>query len=234
MPDKSRVPERLAAFDVYINNTDRYLQAIDPATALPHWQRLELKPDEAAWWHDQRVYWRDTLNKERIDKTKRTMVTTAKVENFRKVFKKGSAPILDKIAVADKANNLDEAEFNLKLKKNRKKPTYHQVRIGEDVMVGLNIIGGGRMQVICRTSHDSNRPSIPAVANSVEIAYCIGVKPNSVDDTTHRIISTRARFDIELGYNNTGKHVFAYARWYNTKHPLLAGTWSNMVIQMIG
>jgi hypothetical protein len=47
MADRSRIPKIITKLDAYINKTDNFLQAIDPDTSLPNWQRLELKSSEA-------------------------------------------------------------------------------------------------------------------------------------------------------------------------------------------
>jgi hypothetical protein len=232
MPDKSRVPPTFHAFNVYITKTDNFLQAIDADSALPNWQRLELKAAEAAWWHSERILWRDTLHKKHSDKTTKTIVTTADVKNFRANFKKKSARILDKIAAADAAGTTDEATFNLILKKHRKKPGYHTTSISDSIAMIVEVKGGGRLKFICRTDHDSNRASLAKMANCVELAYSIGEKGDP-DHIAHRIISTHASFIHDFGGANIGKWLYIYVRWYNTKHPALASPWSEMTRVMI-
>ena len=232
MPDKSRVPPTLNAFDVYINTTDNYLQAIDPLTSQPNWQRLELKSAEAAWWHGERVLWRDTLNPKRADKTKKTVVLTSEITNFRANFKKMSARILDKIAAADAAGSVEEGTFNLILKKNRKKPGYHQMPIADPVGVSLKHMGGGRLHISCRAGHHLKRAALAAISNSVQLAFSFDA-PGDPDHNAQQLIFTRASFSHDFGGANVGRYVYIYARWYHTKHPQLAGPWSNWIRTMI-
>jgi hypothetical protein len=42
-------------------------------------------------------------------------------------------------------------------------------------------------------------------------------------------IITKAAFEFDAGFTNQGKWLVVYFRWYNTKHPDLAGKWSPMV-----
>jgi hypothetical protein len=232
MPDRSRIPTTLVDFDVYINTTDNFLQAIDPTSSQPNWQRLELKAAEANWWNTQRLFWRDTLYKKRGDKRLRTLIVNADVKDFRAAFKKQSARILDKIAVADAADNRDEAVFKLVLKKHRKKPGRHQTPIEESVAIVVRREGGGRLHFICRASDHAKRAAIPKTANSVEIGYSIG-EAIDCDHTPHRIISTHASFSHDFAGAHIGKYIYVYARWYNTKHPRLAGPWSELMKVMI-
>ena len=46
-------------------------------------------------------------------------------------------------------------------------------------------------------------------------------------------ISTRASFNLDAGSASSGKYLYIYLRWYNTKHPALAGPWSSMNTTLI-
>ena len=46
-------------------------------------------------------------------------------------------------------------------------------------------------------------------------------------------ISTRASFNLDAGSASSGKYLYIYLRWYNTKHPALVGPWSSMHTTLI-
>jgi hypothetical protein len=232
MADRSRVPTPSQDFNAYINRTDKFLQAIDTDTALPNWQRLDLKAAEAGWWNSQRVFWSDTLYPKHTNKTTKTIVTTADIKDFKAQFKKMSARMLDTIAAADATGNKEALIFNLVAKGSRKKPVYHTTSISDGIALLVQVKGGGRLHFSCRTGHDINRASLAKMSNCVQVAYSIGEKVDA-DHMAHHIISTRASFIHEFGSANIGKWVYIHVRWYHTKHPQLAGVWSEMTRVMI-
>jgi len=99
-----------------------------------------------------------------------------------------------------------------------------------DELVAFTIIpkGGGDVRIICRSSADTKHVSRSLSINSVEICYKIGdTEPNSTEDAgTKRFYSTLASFTLALGTANICKKIYVFARWYNFKHPELAGHWS--------
>ena len=46
-------------------------------------------------------------------------------------------------------------------------------------------------------------------------------------------IFTKSVFTFHMGVENVGKKMVAYLRWYNTKHPELAGPWSDVTLIVI-
>ncbi|MBI3500890.1 MAG: hypothetical protein HY063_03765 [Bacteroidetes bacterium] len=109
------------------------------------------------------------------------------------------------------------------------KRTVHTASIDEAPMVALKGQGGGAIKVFCRTVTGTGRGHRHKLSNSVLIAYAIGrTPPASVDACTLKHISTRAKFFLRLDYKERGNRIYLFARWYNTKHPELAGPWSEM------
>ena len=97
----------------------------------------------------------------------------------------------------------------------------------------------------CKTTHDSSRASLPALANAVEVAYKIGIPHFTTEDTktckagtriasqiagvndnTSKMIVTKAKFMLQLGIEHAGKDLHVYVRWVNTRRPTLSGPWS--------
>jgi len=76
----------------------------------------------------------------------------------------------------------------------------------------------------------SQRAGICAGADSVQYMYAVGTTPpaSAEAEGLKAEISTRASFNLDAGSASSGKYLYIYLRWYNTKHPALAGPWSSM------
>jgi hypothetical protein len=126
-----------------------------------------------------------------------------------------------------------------------KTPTHPTEPIVEECYVKAKAKGGGDVILECSSLEDASRPSKPAGADAVEIAFRIDmpvietdgagndlaskVRFKSLadaDDGTAKAIFTRAKFTARLGTKNSGNYLLFYARWINTHHPELAGTWT--------
>jgi hypothetical protein len=107
--------------------------------------------------------------------------------------------------------------------------------IKEGVLASLQPLGGGDIQVKCRSAHDSSRPSIVEGADSVLYAYQIGGTPptSANNQGLTKIIDTKAAFTIHTDPSSSGKTLYIFFRWYNTKHPELSGPWSLIQNMMI-
>ncbi|MEI8201723.1 MAG: hypothetical protein WCH34_01840 [Bacteroidota bacterium] len=100
-------------------------------------------------------------------------------------------------------------------------------------------LGDGAAKFECRTAEDSTRPSLPELANGVELAYRIDlpmidetthkIKRNPIngpDDGTTKISDTKASFTKGFGGDNAGCILQGYTRWINTVHSNLNGLWT--------
>ena len=103
--------------------------------------------------------------------------------------------------------------------------------ISEPVSVTLQSLGGGIISAKCY-SNSSARAGIFDEADSVQYSYLIGTVPPTSPSAEGMIrdLSTKGSFNFSVGDNNGGKNLYIYFRWYNTKHPELAGPWSNIQI----
>ncbi|MBK5284499.1 MAG: hypothetical protein JJE25_03785 [Bacteroidia bacterium] len=101
--------------------------------------------------------------------------------------------------------------------------------IQEQCLSKLKPLGGGDIRVGCSTSHDTKRASKAEGADSVMVAYKIGdTAPASTNDGTTKATYSKATFTINCGDENTGKKLFLFTRWFDTKNPALAGPWSSL------
>ena len=244
----TRIPETIAEFNGYINTTDDYLQA--PATPPTNATRLGLSAQNATDWNDKRTYWKDTLYPKYQDPMQSTSAVKGNVKIFMDGFHTFANPLLNIMAVSPAAIHDDEVVFNFKIGKHE--PTHATVRIGEMVAPEVAAHGGGDIDIKCKVAGEAGRAHKPAGADSVQVAYMIqgndnnnpmppNPNPNpgndlpSPDSTAFsNEISTRTMFTLHIGTDNKGKTLVVAIRWFNTKHPELAGSWSDIQAVIIG
>jgi hypothetical protein len=97
-------------------------------------------------------------------------------------------------------------------------------------IIALRVIGGGDIEVRCRTLTDQTRSSMHSAANLIDYRYVmleIGARPPAdPEDYQKRDVSSRAKFIIRVGAKNEGKRFYAVFRWVNTTKPKQEGPWS--------
>jgi hypothetical protein len=229
MATSPRIPRSIDPFHNYINSTSDHLEAGEPETNAT---RLGFSKEETDGWTAIKVKWNPLYEKYKDKETSRTTsiknklllligdtITYDKDYNF-----------LDRISVSLNVTVDDLSIFNIKkglLEKTTR--TVPSTSIRETVEPILQPFGGGNISLKCYSS-TSARPAIFGDADSVQYLYVVGTTPpESVNDPNLTLgLSTRAIFDLALGAENGGKRIYIFLRWYNTKHPELAGPWSDM------
>jgi len=207
-------------------STGSYLAAGSPVT---NGTRLGLSAQNLTDWNDKFVYWRDTLYTKYSDPLQSTSAVKDEVRNFMKDFKTFAQPLINLMVASPNAKEADAAVFNFVL--NRAKATRRNTPIKELVEFTTQPLGGGDMKFSCRTGHDSSRASKAEGADSVQLAFLIAdtvdvfkATPSDLGMKTEAF--TRAQFIFHAGAANVGKRMIVFTRWFNTKHPQLAGPWS--------
>ena len=143
--------------------------------------------------------------------------------------------ILDRIAASPNVTIVDMETFNIKkgsLQKTTK--SVSSTPISEPVTVTIQPIGGGSLTVKCYST-TGQRASIYDGADSVQYLYLVGdTAPASAEaDGLTKEVSTKASFTLALGSGSSAKNLYIFFRWYNTKHPELAGPWSSLQTTLI-
>jgi hypothetical protein len=212
-----------------MTNTNAYMLAGTPT----NWSRLGWQQAEMTQWTGFNTQWAPLYAKYSDKKGSRT---TAITEQLHLIIKQCIAldktnHLLDRIAASPNATIIDLETFRIKkglLQDNSH--TQRRAEIAESLVVGLQVLGGGDIAVKCRTSHDSKRSSLADGADCVQYAYQVGGSaPVNVDDAgLRKETSTHAAFTLHLGQANSGKTLYIFFRWYNTKHPALAAHWNAM------
>lgn len=233
MGTKTRIPRSIDDFSPYINITGTYFTEGRPTNA----SRLGITEAEVAAWQAFGATWAPLYLKYGDKKNTRT---TAVIDQLHEVINNCVAydqtnHILDRIAASTAATIIDFETFNIKSgpleKTTRSRPV---TPISELVSPTIQPIGGGTMSVKCYTS-TSQRAGIYAGADCVQYLYAVGTTPpaSAADEGLKAGISTRASFFLDLETASSGKYLYIYLRWYNTKHPNLAGPWCSLNTMLI-
>lgn len=230
-------------------SSDKYQLAGTPS----NFSRFGWSALNSSDWHDKKVYWSDTLYPLYGDPMTSTTAVKGNVKLFIEDFHVFGNPLLNLAAASSAATHDDEVAMNFKI--GRHEPTHRTVALSEKLILGALAQGGGDIHFTGRTSTDASRPSKPAGSDSMQLAFMIQgaddtpvpVPPNpnpnpnpdpnklpSPDSSKFtKEILTRASITVHFGTDNTGKIIICAARWFNTKHPELAGSWSSLVALMI-
>jgi hypothetical protein len=231
----TRVPRKLGAFDQYIRRVIAFLIAGSPTNG----SRLLLTAAEIAQAQGFLTLWYTgnasspgawELHSNPNTKNKSTRKAVMKIiKDFSTFF----GPLLNRMNGCAAVTAADRLILNIA------DPNPLHTRHSEGITDLVNFIlvpkGGGDMRIICRTSTDTKRASKSSNADSIQICYKVGdPAPVSTDDATAKTyISSKASFTLQLGTANIGKKIYVYTRWYNIKHPELAGHWSSLEQAMI-
>ena len=230
-----RVPKTLSEFDQYLRRVVGFLLQGNPSNGI----RLLLTAAEIAQAQGFLTLWYTgnpanpgayELHSNPNTKTKNTRKAVIKIISDFSIF---FSPLLVRMSGCAAISPSDRLMLNIAAPNPTR--TRHRQGISDIVQFSIKPIGGGDVQFSGRTSQDSKRASKAEGADSVQICYKISdPAPVNTDDPTARTESvTHASFTLHLGTVSIGKKLYIYARWYNTKHPELAGPWSQLAQAMI-
>lgn len=227
----TRIPLQPVAFNSYLINTTNYLNDGNPTKNS---DRLGITADEMLKWNSIHEQWQ-ALYPLYIDKpmsrTKAVITQLQSTIEELHTFNK-SKHLLDRIASSPNATAVDLEIFNIKTSTGKKSAT--TLPIQSAVLAAFQVLGGGSLTVKCR-SENSQRPGIIAEADSVQMVYMVGTTPPESADMPglNKELSSKSTFVLSLGSASSGKSLYIYFRWYNSRHPELAGPWSAMYSTLI-
>jgi hypothetical protein len=129
---------------------------------------------------------------------------------------------------------------------NRADPTHSTTPINDVVSVAVEHKGGSGLSFKCT---DSEGKAKAEGADSVQMAWMIIEDdnagppppppgggddfPDADDKRMTREIFTKSHFVKHFGSENIKKRVVVFFRWYNTRHPALAGEWTEIMVIVI-
>ena len=229
MTTGTRIPRGIDKFNGYISVTSAYLAEGVPTTNA---ERLGISETDVSKWTAFKTQWEPLYLKYSDKKNSRTVAVKDELYNIinETVLFDQTYYLLDRIVTSPNVTIADLETFNIRKGALEKKTrTTPQTPISGPVSPTLIPIGGGTLTVKCYSS-TGQRASIFKGADCVQYLYTTGdTPPASADDELLKMgLSTRAIFNLALGTANSGKKVFLYFRWYNTKYPDLAGPWSSL------
>jgi hypothetical protein len=230
MPN-TRVPQTITEFNVYVNNALDYLNYGDPQKNS---ERLTITEGEVTLltgivdrWKPLYVLYSDK------EKT-RTPLVVAQLQDLMTEFNdlNQSKHLLNRIAASANVTVEDLKTFNIKNGSAKRSVAVQPIQ--ETINVSIQLLGGGSATFKCR-AEGSSHASIIDMADCIQYTYLVGTTPPaSADDAgLFRDISTKATFTLALGSGSSTKYLYIYFRWYNTKHPELAGPWTRLVSTLI-
>ena len=234
MTTGARIPRGIDDFNPYFTNAISYLSDGTPTTNAV---RLGVLPAELAELTGFATTWAPLYLKY---SDKRNSRTTAVKDQLLEIIDNvvtfdQNNHILDRIAASPNVTIVDLETFNIKkgsLQKTTR--TVSTTPIIEPVTVTIQPIGGGSATIKCYST-TGQRASIYDGADSVQYLYQVGdTAPSSAEAPgLTKDLSTKASFTLALGSASSAKNLYIYFRWYNTKHPELAGPWSSLQTTLI-
>lgn len=233
MTTATRIPRGIDEFNPYITNTNIFLLDGTPSNA----ERLGVLPKEQAEWKGFESRWIPLYQKYSDKKNSRT---TAIKDQLLEIIDNTidfdqTNHILDRIAASPNVTIVDMETFNIKkgaLQKSTRSVTTTPVT--DQVTVTIQPLGGGTLNIKCY-SPTGQRASIHQDADSVQYLYTVGDTPPASADVPglSKELSTRGIINLNLGAGSSGRYLYIYFRWYNTKHPELSGPWSTLQTNLI-
>ncbi len=230
----ARIPRGIDDFNPYYTNAINYLSDGTPTTNAV---RLGILAEELTELTGYATAWAPLYIKYSDKKNSRT---TAVKDQLLEII--GNVigfdqdnHILDRIAASPNVTIIDLETFNIKkgsLQKTTR--TVSSTPISEPVTVTIQPIGGGSLTVKCYST-TGQRAAIYDGADSVQYTYQVGdTAPASAEVAgLTKELSTKASFTLALGSGSSAKNLYIYFRWYNTKHPELAGPWCSLQTTLI-
>lgn len=234
MATDTRIPRNYREYNSYIIGTSSYLQEGTPIT---HATRLGLLDGEDVRWIEFAARWRQAYF---LYNDKKNSRTTAIIDEMRSIINDTvnydrKTNFLEKIAASPNVTTADLTLFNIKKGSLRKKGcTIPNTPIVELVSPALQPLSGGFVSIRCH-NNTKRRAAIYGSANCVQYRYMVGTTPplSAKAGELTMNISTKASFVLQLEPSSTGKYLYIYFRWHNTKHPILAGPWSTLQTSLI-
>lgn len=230
MPN-TRVPQTISEFNVYVNNALDYLNNGEPQKNSV---RLTITEGEVTLLTGIVDRWKPLYGLYTDKEKTRTPLVVAQLQDLMTEFNdlNQSRHLLNRIAASANVTVEDLKTFNIKSGSAKRSVAVQPIQ--ETVNVSIQLLGGGSVTFKCR-AEGSSHASIIDMANCIQYAYLVGTTPpTSADDAgLFRDISTKATFTLSLGSGSSTKYLYIYFRWYNTKHPELAGPWTRLVSTLI-
>ena len=186
-------------------------------------------PDDAVTALVNRRQEYETLYKKASNKMARTSGDVLAHRQCRKIYEKEIRIFANShIRYNDKMTDKDRQDVGVPPRDTKPSP---RPKITDIPFIGLTNMGGGAIEVRCRTETDQTRDSMHPAADAIECRYVmipIGEKPPNDAETCAKFqTSKKARFIISCGAKNEGQRFYGFFHWVNLTNPENSGPWSN-------
>lgn len=226
----SRMPKLVGEFNQYINNTTNYMNTGVPKNG----ERMGLTEDEMTSWTGINTRWNPLYALYSDKPNSRTQVVIAQLQALidECYTLNQTKHILDRIAASPNVTVVDLQTFNIRNGSSKRSFTVQPIQ--DSVITSIQLLGGGSVTVKCH-AEGNLRPSIIDAADCVQYVFAVGTTPPDSADAAglKKDSSTKATFTLALGSGSSTKYLYIYYRWYNSKHPEIAGPWSGLQSTLI-
>ncbi|MCF8258939.1 MAG: hypothetical protein K9J06_15395 [Flavobacteriales bacterium] len=232
-----RIPQALAEFETYLNNTVKWLFEGTP----PNGERLGLSEEQMMHWRSYAQHWK-MLYHQSVDDSKSTPVIRKDRDIAWKKFVKFAQPVVNLIAASPALTVRDRSTFHIDPPPKRGR---RRGRMRDVPMVGMRNGDGASLRIVCKLM-DGGRPRMHPLADLIEMRYVLqtptGIKdgalqwpalPKSPNECPLVVLSSHAKFLVEVGMKNSGKLLCAYFRYINASDRDKNGPWSTLQVIVV-
>jgi hypothetical protein len=231
----TRILEALSDFDTYIKTVIAFLQGSSGTST--NGERLGLTTTEIAAAADFLTKWFTgdadnpgayELHTNPATKGKTSRLAVLRImAGFRKLFN----PFLNRMSGSANITPNDRLIFKIA----PPVTTYHKnkTQIKDEIYALIKATGSGNINIMCRTEHEASRGSLPDDSDGVEVVWSLGTPPETAHNAQFKLYFSKSKFTINAGLDNSGKKIYLYVRWINSKHPEIAGNWSMQYSSLI-
>lgn len=220
------IPFAPREFNSYILNTSTHLKGSA--------ERLGVEPSLVTAWDGFNARWTPLYEKYLDEFNSRTPAVISQMTGIIEEVHQfeDEKHMIAKIAISPNVTAVDLEIFNINMGR-RQSRSVPQTPIKSQPLVVLKPIGGGTIDIRCYGA--GKRAAIIDEADCIQYRYAVGaIPPPSVEEASlQNEISSKAAFLLKAGAENEGIRLYIYFRWYNTRHPDIAGPWSSQYTTII-
>jgi hypothetical protein len=241
MSNIERIPRTIDEFNSYIRIANNRQLATNSSTGNPFWKDYNWTSAQSTEFNSRHDKWVNDIFKRWSSAETSTSIVKKEWPKFIRslIDYVKENKLVEKIKSCDIVSVEDATVWRFPL--TRSKRSFRREMIQKEVFGMLLGSQGGRVKCKVRVTKSEGRAKIPRAdgADSVQYAWAAVNKgdtaPSDIGSSFYKKdISTKAIFHFEAGAENITKYLVIYFRWYNTKHPNLAGVWTEEQRMVIG
>lgn len=231
MASRSRIPQTLPEFDIYIRRVSPFINSISSGV-ITHGERLGLSPAENTAMralHDQWYTGNPAapgVYELHTDDNTKTKTTRNLVMNIVKAFTTLVNPLLTRMSTSTALTESDRAMLNIPA---RDTSATERGPIEDTPYTNITSLAGGKMKARTRITTDASRASMHPLADGVEMRYQVGgTQPVNAAACANSVISKKAIFTVNTGGDNGEKKFYCFCRYVNLVTPENSGPFGSL------